>query len=128
MSSKEKHLKYITRCGPFKVDCSHEIFSPEELEILKKYGHWFHALTSGALEPYTDLQREFVQVAKGHKDPFSAEEKAWFKYQKRKEIEATYGDRLKARYQINDDIFYNRDMAKQMRADLRRDMQKRRNG
>lgn len=51
MSTKQDHLNYIKEKGSFTVDCDHHIFKPGELEILKKYGHWFHALAMGILEP-----------------------------------------------------------------------------
>lgn len=47
MSEKIKHQNLIKSKGDFAVDCSHAIFSEEELETLRKYGHWFMALTRG---------------------------------------------------------------------------------
>jgi len=115
MASKEQHLNYIKDHGKFKVDCNHVIFSNDELEILEKYGHWFNALISGELEPITELQKEFIRVANGEAVAFSPEEKAWSKYQKRKEIEEKYGESLNIHYHSADDTFYSRDMAKQMK-------------
>jgi len=115
MTEKTKHQDFLKRKGDFKIDCSHAIFSNEELDTLKKYGHWFMALTSGELDPISDLQVEFIKVARREKNPVSPFEWVWFKYLGRKRIEAEQGDNLKIQYRPNDDSFYNRDMAKQQK-------------
>lgn len=115
MSTREAHIRFIREQGKFIIDCNHAIFSVEEIEILEKYGHWFMALTSGDVNPITDLQKEFVLVATHKKEPFSPEEVAWFKYQGRKAIEAKYRDKLTIQYQSADDEFYSREMAKSVR-------------
>lgn len=112
MSTKREHLNLIQSRGRFKVDCSHAIFSNDEILLLEKYGHWFMALENGELDPLTDLQKEFVLVSRGGKQPISFEECAWFKYKGRKRLEKENPDRLKAKYTPTDDSFYNRDMAK----------------
>lgn len=71
MEEKIKHQNLIKSKGDFEVDCSHAIFSEEELDTLKKYGHWFMALTSGELNPISELQGEFIKVAKREKKPTS---------------------------------------------------------
>ena len=58
-TQKEEHLDFLSKKGIFKMDCSHTLFSNEEIEILERYGHWFKALISGELEPYTEKQRLF---------------------------------------------------------------------
>jgi uncharacterized protein len=110
MSTKQEHLQYIKEKGKFIVDCSHAIFSTESIEILEKYGHWFMALTTGELEPISELQKEFILVATGQKLPVSVEENAWFKYLARKTIEARLGDKLQIQYHMEGDTFYSRDM------------------
>ncbi len=115
MATKHNHLQYLKEKGRFKVDCGLVIFSREEIEILEKYGHWFQALTNGELQPITELQENFIRVAKGEKKPFSEFEQAWFRYLGRKRIEAQYGDSLNARYEPESDSFYNREMAKQQK-------------
>ena len=116
------HLEYINSKGHFHIDCSLGIFSPEQKEILIKYGHWFQALSSGELEPITPLQLRFIKVIKGEIDPFSVEEWAWLKYISRKKIEAKYGERLNAQYVPAEDTFYSRGMVKQVRKTMYKEM------
>ncbi|EAZ83056.1 DUF413 domain-containing protein [Algoriphagus machipongonensis] len=115
MKEITRHQNLIKRKGTFIVDCSHAIFSEEELDTLKKYGHWFMALTSGELNPISELQGEFIKVAKREKNPTSPFEWAWFKYLGRKRIEEEHGDRLKIQYTPKEDSFYSREMAKQQK-------------
>ena len=115
MATKHEHLQYLKEKGRFTVDCGLVIFSPEEIEILEKYGHWFQALTNGELQPITEMQENFIRVAKGERKPFSEFEQAWFRYLGRKRIEAKDGDSLKAQYVPESDSFYNREMAKQQK-------------
>lgn len=116
MTDKEKHKAFIKTNGAFQIDCKPNIFSSGEIEILKKYGCWFKALCDGSLNPITDVQNRFIQVAKGEIEPFSLEEKTWFKYLGRKKVEAKYGDSLDRVYFPEDDTFYNRDMYKKQRS------------
>ena len=116
MSSKKKHLEYIKQKGSFVVDCSHAIFSDEEILFLEKYGHWLQALANGILEPITELQKEFILVAKKEKAPFSFEEQAWNKYIHRKAMEENPDNKLNLNYTITEDGFYNREMAKQQKS------------
>lgn len=101
--------------GLFNVDCSHEIFSKEELQILEKWGFWFSALVSGDLKPFTEAQERFIKVMKGEDKAVTPEEIAWFKYLGRKAVERKYGDRLNVRYEDEDDKFYSRSDKKKMR-------------
>lgn len=109
------HLEYLSSHGPFHIDCSLGIFNFEEIEILEKYGHWFQALHEGILLPFTSKQERFIRVANGKEHPFSIEEWAWLKYINRKNIETRYGERLNAIYVSEDDTFYSRGMAKQLK-------------
>jgi len=115
MPTKQEHLDWIKAKGSFTVDCSHAIFTLEEIEILEKWGHWFRALTDGTLVTLNETQSAFVDVAQGRRDPFSPEEKAWFKYINRKRLEQEKGDQLKTRHQLDDDPFYSRADAKKLR-------------
>ncbi|GET22713.1 DUF413 domain-containing protein [Prolixibacter denitrificans] len=115
MTDRRIHNDYISQKGPFVVDCNHAIFTEEELKILERWGHWFQALTDGELAPLTKRQELFVEVANGKRDPVSVEEQAWFKYLGRKRIEQKMGDRLKVSYEYQDDGFYSRADAKELR-------------
>lgn len=114
-SQKAQHLSYLSDKGSFKIDCKVAIFGEDEIEILEKYGHWFKALISGELEPYTEKQKLFIEVAKGEREPISIEEKTWFKYTKRKEIEEKHGHVLNSRPELETDPFYSREGAKHLR-------------
>lgn len=124
VTPKHEYLRYIKEKGKFTVDCNHIIFSTEDIEILEKYGHWFKALTDGELDPITDLQREFILVAKGQRSPFTIEEFAWFKYLGRKVVEAKNGNKLYEQHQLEDDTFYRRDMAKKQKKMMFGEMKK----
>ena len=118
MSTRQDHLKFIKEKGKFAVDCNHGSFSTEEIEMLETYGHWFNALTSGELEPCTDSQRRFVLVAAGNEEPFSLEEVAWWKYLDQTAYEARRRDGVIIQYHIQNDTFYNRDMAKKLKSTM----------
>lgn len=108
MDNKEEHLRYLKTKGEFIVACSHAIFSLEEIEILQKYGHWFRALTESTLEPFTELQRRFISVMNHNEDPFSVEEKAWFKYLGRKRLEIEKPESFQINYMFEEDMFFSR--------------------
>lgn len=101
------------------MDCNSAIFSMEEIAILEEWGHWFQALTTGELEPFTERQKAFVAVARQERDPFSTEETAWNKYLNRKRLEEDPNNRLDVRYNLDDDTFYSRDMVRQQRSIMR---------
>jgi len=114
MDSKGEHLDFLSRKGLFEVDCSHEIFNITELALLEKWGHWFMALTSGDLLPFTEAQKRFISVMKREAKPETIEEVAWFKYLGRKAVEKKYGDSLSVRYQTEEDTFYSREDKKKL--------------
>ena len=126
MTTKEEHLQFIKDNPDFVVDCSHTIFSIEELELLSNYGHWFMALTNGALEPVTELQKDFILVATRKKMPVSFFEFAWNKYLRRKEKETDpeQARKLLLKYHYEQDTFYNRDMAKKLKIMMSSEMGK----
>ena len=115
MVTKHEHLQYLKEKGRFTVDCVHVVFSPEEIEILEKYGHWFQALTNGELQPITELQENFIRVAKGEMEPFSEFEHAWFRYLGRKKAKEEWGESFNACYVPESDTFYSRDMVKKQK-------------
>jgi uncharacterized protein len=114
MNSKGEHLEYIDHKGLFHIDCNLIIFSKEEIEKIEKWGHWFMALVSGELKPFTESQERFIKVMKREIDPISTEERAWYKYMGRKAVEQKFGERLKVRYQAEEDMFYSIEDKKKM--------------
>lgn len=114
MDTKGEHLAYLSDKGRFTIDCSHEVFSPEEIFVLEKWGHWFLALASGDLKPFTEAQERFIKETAEKKKTGTVYEIAWRKYRVRKQIEKEKGDRLKVKYTIEDDTFYSRDDKKKL--------------
>ena len=113
--NKKTHNDYIKAKGKFNVACDHFIFSKEEIKLLEKYGHWFEALTNGTLSPLNTDQEQFIEVARMSRKPEKDYEKVWFKYIKRKEIESEHGPSLHKKPIVEDDTFYSRDMAKNLK-------------
>ena len=124
MTLKQEHLKYINEHGKFKVDCSHLIFSFEELDLLEVYGHWFMALIKGNLQPFTEMQIEFIEAITNNRRPIAITGEAWFKYQGRRRIEAKDGDTLNLKNHLIDDTFHSRDMAKKQKRMMYGEMNK----
>lgn len=114
MSTRGEHLEYISERGLFSLDCSPKIFSHEEIQVIEKWGHWFHALLSGELKPFTGAQVRFIQVMNREVEPQTMEEKAWFKYLGRIAVEKKYGDRLGIKYSAEEDTFYSREDKKKL--------------
>lgn len=84
--SKEhkKHLKKNDfKLGIYRTD----ILSERQTDIIKKYGHWFEALTNGTIQPITDEQKRFIDVSKDIKEPVNEYETAWREYLDQKMIE-----------------------------------------
>jgi uncharacterized protein YifE (UPF0438 family) len=54
-------------------------FTGQERALLERYGRWLEALALGAIEPITEEQRRFVQVARGECPPLTSFEAAWTK-------------------------------------------------
>jgi uncharacterized protein YifE (UPF0438 family) len=75
---REKYLKM----APYKMDnfFDHGLFTPEELEILKKYGHWFYALTFGPVPIITEKQKKFVKAQQKDVEPKGKYERLWYRY------------------------------------------------
>jgi uncharacterized protein YifE (UPF0438 family) len=72
---------------PFTIRTSQEIFSAEELEILKRYGTQFERLMKGERLPETPAQERFIKVCKNEVEPKTEFEMVWWKYLRRLEWE-----------------------------------------
>ncbi|MGR5149522.1 DUF413 domain-containing protein [Photobacterium alginatilyticum] len=51
-----------------------------ELSLVNKCGYWLEALSTGAISPLSESQRQFISVTKGEVSPRTEHEKAWVKY------------------------------------------------
>ena len=70
-----------------KWQCSREIFTPEELEILDGYGDKFKQLMNGERRPKTEAQKRFIEVSYGRCVPETEYEQVWWKYLQRIKLE-----------------------------------------
>jgi uncharacterized protein YifE (UPF0438 family) len=57
-----------------------DAFTPEERELLQKYGRWLEALAAGTIAPTTAAQEQFVRVARGGGEPATDFERVWAKF------------------------------------------------
>ncbi len=114
-NDKKVHYDYIKAMGKFTIACNLIIFSDAEIELLEKYGYWFEALTNGELSPFNSEQKQFVEAARLNIPPKTDYEKVWVKYIKRRQIEAEAGTVLYTSPTPEDDKFYSRDMAINLR-------------
>lgn len=64
----------------FVFECSREIFSKEDICLLKRYGGQFQRLMDGSRAPTTDAQQRFVEVSHGKCEPETKYEEVWWKY------------------------------------------------
>ncbi|MDN3203778.1 DUF413 domain-containing protein [Algoriphagus sediminis] len=124
MSTLSDHLRYLHQSGEFTIDVSLAIFSPEEIENLRRFGHWYEALTLGLIEPVSEPQKEFIRSARGEKSPTTEHEIAWYKYLGRKKLESDDPDKFKLNYQAREKGFYTRQQFKQMRSMMGSEMNK----
>ena len=54
---------------------------PEDgADILDKYGYWLSALANGDIPACSEMQRQFVRVAKGIRQPETEYERAWMNF------------------------------------------------
>jgi len=75
---REEYLKK----GPYKIDGLYDrgLFSPEEIEIIKKYGYWFEAMSFGQVPLLTERQKRFVKAQQKGFEPKSYYERLWYRY------------------------------------------------
>ncbi len=109
--SKEQHLQFVKEKGFFQIDIPIQdlpAFTDEMGAILKQWGHWFKALCDGSLEPLTEQQRHFVEAIQ-KSQPVTLEERTWYLYLKRKEIQVQHSHALSRRPKLAEDSFYSRE-------------------
>ncbi|MDY2588201.1 DUF413 domain-containing protein [Winogradskyella aquimaris] len=109
MSLKSSHLNYLKVKGEFKIACSLRIFTQEEIELLKQFGHWFEGLANGDLEPFTEVQKSFVRVFTENMTPQTKHELLWFKYLGRLKLEQENPEKFKLDYSYEEQGFHTRE-------------------
>lgn len=88
---KKQHLTYLKEKGVFDISIDLPTLHNDQIDFLKQYGHWLLALSNGTLQPFTDMQKAFIEVAHNERNPITPEEKAWFTYCFRQEYVKTHG-------------------------------------
>lgn len=107
MSNLDKHHFFLKKKN-FTINCSPVIFADAELQLLKTYGNWLQALAYGDILPVSEAQEQFIQVSQRQLPPKTAMETAWYKYQRRRQLEQQKGAQLKQQYKFVDDSFFSR--------------------
>ena len=82
MKAPEDHRKLLQK-KDYTLRCSAKVFTSDEYDVLKEYGHWLEGLETGAIGPITPAQRLFVIVAQGREPPSEPMERLWIKYKNR---------------------------------------------
>ena len=77
---EQQHLAYLKEKGIFDIRIELSTLYTEQIDFLKQYGHWLEALSNGTLQPFTNLQKAFIEVANKKCNPITPEEKVWFTY------------------------------------------------
>lgn len=115
--TKQEHLQFINN-NPFEFSVSESGFTQGELEILKRYGNWFHALINEGLEPFSDEQHQFITEMISREEPTMEYVKLWKKYL-RLVIEKE-DDRgvLTTTPRMEDDPFYSREDVPSLRGTM----------
>jgi uncharacterized protein YifE (UPF0438 family) len=93
MPHPDDHAAYINR-HDFVVPPGE--FTPEEADLLTRYGRWMEALASGAIAPATPSQEQFVRAARGEVEPATPFELAWAKVRKERAVAAEVVDKFQA--------------------------------
>jgi len=94
MSLPSKCRRYFQK--PFIIRCVklHDLFTEEEIDLLKRYGNWMKALMDGEIEPDTERQKHFVKVCRGEIEPETPYERIWMRYLFRLKWEADPANKI----------------------------------
>ncbi len=75
---KAEHLAFIKAHGRFTVTCDPKDLRPEQLQLLQRWGHWYAALNSGMLKPFTAAQRAFITASQQDLPPGEVHAHTWW--------------------------------------------------
>lgn len=78
-SLRDEHRQRLSR--PFKPEVSLRLYTDHERNLIVRYGSWLKALMLEKIEPFTESQRNFVQMCLGKREPKTELELLWRKYQ-----------------------------------------------
>ncbi|WP_426432454.1 DUF413 domain-containing protein [Winogradskyella sp. HB-48] len=84
------------------------MFTQEEIELLKQFGHWFEGLANVDLVPFIEVQKAFVRVFTENTRPQTKHEILWFKYLGRLKLEQENLEKFKLDYSFKEQGFHTR--------------------
>lgn len=84
-TEEKRHKQYRASEIVIRADVA-ELLTKDELNLIKRYGAWMLALSSGDIQALTPSQERFVEVAQGKRDPVTNYELAWRMYSRLTEI------------------------------------------
>ena len=64
----EHTAEIAKRDYPLGFDGTH-VFAPDEITLLKRYGHWLEALAGERIQAFTADQKRFISVTKEEQKP-----------------------------------------------------------
>ena len=75
-SEYEKHLKFLGKPLPGLNEIVGRLHK-DHVYLLENYGAWMEALVKNTIQPLTEAQKKFVEVANGNRNEATRFEKAW---------------------------------------------------
>ena len=89
MKSPPEHAAELAkRDYPLRIDGTH-VFAPDEITLLKRYGHWLEALAGERIQALTADQERFISVTKEEQKAETPFEIAWMRLMGRREFESS---------------------------------------
>ena len=75
-SEYERHLNFLGKPFPGLNGIAGRLHN-DHVYLLENYGAWMEALVNNTIQPLTEAQRRFVEVANGDRNEATRFEKAW---------------------------------------------------
>ena len=85
---REHTAEIAKRDYPPGIDGTH-VFAPDEITLLKRYGHWLEALAGERIQAFTADQKRFISVTKEEQKPETPFETAWMRLMERRDFESS---------------------------------------
>ena len=90
MKPSEAHKKFLDQKSFHPRVMNGEIFTKEEITLLRRYGAWMEALAERKIQPETTEQRAFVDMCHSSREPNTAFERVWWKLTERRKFESEW--------------------------------------
>jgi uncharacterized protein YifE (UPF0438 family) len=117
-TSNAAHLTEA-RKKEFTFAADPRLFTEAQYDLVRRWGHWYAALTEGRIQPLNDAHRAFLAAVKGGTPPDEPHAEAWWRYCKRLAIEAKDDGAMHSTHQFDTDTFYSREMVKKLKSTMR---------